>query len=74
MSDTTEYYEYNLTSTNDDEIDTSRKYFFSKGVEKEHNEQYSLNDVPRRLVKVKDGEVIEKPSWWSGNLSAMKYS
>ena len=67
---TKKYYEYKLTATNDEEIDTSRKYFFSKGVAKEHNEQYSLNDAPRRLVKVKGGEVIEKPDWWSGNLIA----
>ena len=36
--------------------------------EKKYNRQYILNDVPRKLVKVKDGEVIEKPEWWSGNI------
>ena len=72
MSEAKKYYEYKLTATNDDEIDASRKYFFSKEVAKEHNEQYSINDVPRLLVKVRGGEVMEKPSWWSGNLSARK--
>jgi hypothetical protein len=72
MSDTKKYYEYKLTATNDDEIDTSRKYFFTKESANEHNHQYSLNDAPRRLVKAKGGEVMEKPEWWSGNLSAKK--
>lgn len=72
MSDTIKYYEYKLTSTNDEEIDTSRKYFFLSKTAKEHNKQYVLNDVPRRLVKVRGGEVLVKPSWWSGNLSAKK--
>jgi|TARA_B110000196_G_C20754934_1_gene479414 hypothetical protein len=72
MSDTTEYYEYKLTSTNDDEVDPSRRYFFTKATAKEHNKQYVLNDVPRRLMKVRKGEVIVKPSWWSGNLIARK--
>ena len=72
MSDTKKYYEYKLTATNDDEIDTSRKYFFSKEVAKEHNQQYRISDTPRLLVKVRKGEVIEKPEWWSGNLSAKK--
>ena len=66
MSDTIELYEYKLTSTNDEEIDTSRKYFFQLKTAKEHNEQYILNDVPRRLIRVRGGEVIEKPEWWSG--------
>ena len=72
MSKTKKYYEYKLTATNDDEIDTARKYFFTKESAKEHNQQYSLNDAPRRLVKVRKGEVMEKPDWWSGNLSAKK--
>jgi len=72
MSKTKKYYEYKLTATNDDEIDTSRKYFFTKESAKEHNEQYHMSDTPRRLVEVKDGEVMEKPDWWSGNLSAKK--
>jgi len=72
MSDTIKYYEYKLTSTNDEEIDTLRKYFFQPKTAKEHNKQYVLNDVPRRLVKVRGGEVMVKPSWWSGNLSARK--
>jgi hypothetical protein len=67
MNKTKKYYEYKLTSTNDEEIDTSRKYFFSKEVAKEHNRQYTFNDAPRRLIKVRGGEVIVKPSWWSGN-------
>ena len=72
MSDTKKYYEYKLTATNDDEIDTARKYFFTKESAKEHNKQYRISDTPRRLVKIKEGEVIEKPDWWSGNLSARK--
>ena len=72
MSDTKKYYEYKLTATNDDEIDTSRKYFFTKGSAKEHNKQYSFNDCPRRLVKVRKGGEMEKPDWWSGNLIAKK--
>ena len=55
-----------LAQTNDEEIDTSRKYFFQLKTAKEHNEQYILNDVPRRLIRVRGGEVIEKPEWWSG--------
>ena len=69
MNKTKIYYEYKLTATNDEEIDTSRKYFFQTRTAKEHNRQYTLNDVPRRLIRVRDGEVMEKPSWWSGNLS-----
>ena len=72
MSEIKKYYEYKLTATNDEEINTSRKYFFTKESAKEHNEQYSINDAPRLLVKVRNGEVMEKPDWWSGNLSAKK--
>jgi hypothetical protein len=72
MSDTIKYYEYKLTSTNDEEIDASKRYFFQPKTAKEHNKQYVLNDAPRRLVKVRGGEVMVKPSWWSGNLSARK--
>ena len=72
MSDTKKYYEYKLTATNDEEINTSRKYFFTKESAKEHNQQYRISDTPRLLVKVRKGEVIEKPEWWSGNLIAKK--
>ena len=72
MSETKKYYEYKLAPTNDEGINTSRKYFFTKEVAKEHNEQYRLNDCPRRLVKVRGGEVMVQPSWWSGNLSSRK--
>ena len=72
MSEITEYYEYKLTPTNDDEIDPSRRYFFTKATTKEHNLQYVLNDTPRRLMKVRKGNAMVKPSWWSGNLSAKK--
>ena len=44
------------------------KYFFKAKTAKEHNRQYIINDVPRKLVKVKGGEVVEKPEWWSGNI------
>jgi len=73
MNDTIKYYEYKLTSTNDKETDASRRYFFQRKTAKEHNYQYTLNDVPRRLVKVRKGGFMEKPSWWSGNLSARKH-
>tara|TARA_B110000196_G_C20720227_1_gene463814 strand:+ start:164 stop:427 length:264 start_codon:yes stop_codon:yes gene_type:complete len=68
-------YEYELTWTfplEDDEearnaLDESpRKYYFKGGTAKEHNRQYTLSDVPRKLVKVKGGKVVEKPEWWSG--------
>ena len=72
MSEITEYYEYKLTATNDEEIDTSRKYFFTKESAKEHNKQYFINDCPRRLRKVRNGREMEKPEWWSGNLIAKK--
>ncbi len=72
MSEIKKYYEYKLTATNDDEIDTSRKYFFTKESAKEHNRQYSISDCPRRLRKVRNGGEMEKPDWWSGNLSAKK--
>jgi hypothetical protein len=72
MNKTKKYYEYKLTSTNNEEIDNSRKHFFQLKTAKEHNRQFALNDVPRRVVKVRSGEVMEKPYWWSGNLSAKK--
>ena len=65
-------YEYKLTATNNEEIDTARKYFFTKESAKEHNNQYSLNDCPRRLVKVKGSEVVKVPTWWSGNIARFK--
>ena len=64
-----ELHEYKLVSLNEDEeFSSSRKYFFKPKTAKEHNKQYAINDVPRKLVKVKGGEVIEKPDWWSGNI------
>ena len=72
MSDTKKYYEYKLTATNDDEIDTSRKYFFSKEVAKEHNKQYSYQRLPKALSQGQKRGEMEKPDWWSGNLSAKK--
>ena len=68
-------YEYELTwtfSLEDNEevriaLDASpRKYYFREETAKEHNRQYTLSDVPRKLVKVKGGKVVEKPEWWSG--------
>ena len=68
-------YEYELTwtfSLEDDEeariaLDESpRKYFFQEVTAKEHNRQYALSDVPRKLFKVEGGKVVEKPEWWSG--------
>jgi len=61
-----------LAQTNDEEIDTSRKYFFQFKTAKEHNEQYISNDVPRRLIRVRGGEVVEVPFWWSGNINRFK--
>lgn len=69
-------YEYKLTWTfsEDDEearkvLDESlRKYYFTDEVAKDHNKQYAINYVPRKLVKVEGGDVIEKPDWWSGNI------
>ena len=63
-------YEYELTwtfSENDDaETILPIKYYFKDETAKEHNRQYALFDVPRKLVKVKGGKVVEKPEWWSG--------
>lgn len=67
---TKELYEYKLTSTNADEgYTSSRKYYFRKETAKEHNKQYTLNDVPRKLVKIRNGKPIEVPAWWSGNIT-----
>ena len=62
-------HEYKLIVSDDDEAIASRKYFFQKETAEEHNKQYALNNVPRHLIRVRGGEVMEKPSWWSGNLS-----
>lgn len=68
-------YEYELTWTfsleDNKEVrialdESPRKYFFQEATAKEHNRQYSLSDVPRKLVKVEGGKVAEKPEWWSG--------
>ena len=64
-------YEYKLVildANSDEETIAPRKYFFKAKTAKEHNKQYAINDVPRKLVKVKGGEVVEKPEWWSGNI------
>ena len=64
-------YEYELTwtfSEDDEEAIAPRKYFFKKETAQEHNEQYALTNVPRKLVKVEGGKVVEKPFWWSGNI------
>ena len=66
---TKKLHEYKLVSTDKtEEYDSSRKYFFKTKTAKEHNRQYALSDVPRKLVKVKGGEVVEKPEWWSGTI------
>ena len=67
-------YEYELVvldkqEDDDGETIAPRKYYFSDKTAEEHNEQYTFYDAPRLLVKVKGGEVIEKPSWWSGDLN-----
>ena len=67
-------YEYDLTwafSEHDEEVrksldESPRKYYFQEVTAKEHNRQYSLSDVPRKLVKVEGGKVVEKPEGWSG--------
>lgn len=62
-------HEYKLVSTDKtEEYNSSRKYFFKTKTAKEHNRQYVINDVPRKLVLVEGGEVVEKPEWWSGNI------
>ena len=53
----------------DGETFAPRKYYFRDETAEEHNEQYAFYDVPRRLVKAIGGTVVEKPSWWSGNLN-----
>ena len=55
-----------LDEDSDEETIAPRKYYFRDETAQEHNEQYALSDVPRKLVKVKEGKVIEKPEWWSG--------
>ena len=73
-------YEYELTWTfSEDDVEarkaldeSSRKYYFQEATAKEHNEQYALNNVPRKLVKVRGGEVLEVPFWWSGNINRFK--
>ena len=62
-------HEYKLVSTDkNEEYNSSRKYFFKPKTAKEHNRQYIINGVPRKLVKVESGKVVEKPEWWSGNI------
>mgnify|MGYP003650594255 CR=1 FL=1 len=66
-------YEYNLVvlgrqEDGDTKPMTPRNYYFTAETAQEHNKQYALYNVPRKLVKVKGGEVIEKPEWWSGNI------
>ena len=62
--------EYELVILDRDEDDTSKnaRHYFREETAEEHNRQFALSDVPRKLVKVKGGEVVEKPEWWSGNL------
>ena len=52
----------------DEEAIAPKKYYFRDETAEEHNRQYALSDVPRKLVKVKGGKVVEKPEWWSGNI------
>jgi hypothetical protein len=64
-------YEYELVvldkqEDDDGETIAPRKYYFKEETAKEHNRQYAINDVPRKLVKVEGGKVAEKPEWWSG--------
>ena len=69
-------YEYELTWTlgEDDEKarkaldEYPRKYYCEYETAKELNRQYALSDVPRKLVKVEGGKVVEKLEWWSGNV------
>ena len=66
---TKKLYEYELISTDkDEEYNSSRNYYFKHETAKEHNRQYAINDVPRKLVLVEGGEVVEKPEWWSGTI------
>ena len=63
-------YEYELVfldeHEDDEEATTPREYYFKDETAEKHNRQYALSDIPRRLVKVKGGKVVEKPEWWSG--------
>ena len=61
-------YEYELVVLDKDEDDARKnlRHYFREETAKEHNEQYALNGVPRKLVKVRGGKVVEKPEWWSG--------
>ena len=58
-------YEYDLVG----EDVAPRKYYFPDSVAKEHNRQFARFKAPRRLIKVKGGRVVEKPSWWSGKIA-----
>jgi hypothetical protein len=60
------FYEYDLVGP--DEV-APRKYYFRDNVAEEHNRQFTHSKTPRRLVKVKGGRVVEKPSWWSGKIT-----
>ena len=60
------FYEYDLVGP--DEV-APRKYYFPDGVAEEHNKQFAHYKTPRRLVKVKGGRVVKKPSWWSGKIA-----
>jgi len=57
-----------LDENEDEETIAPRKYYFRDEIAEEHNRQYAVSDVPRKLVKVTGGKVIEKPDWWSGNI------
>jgi len=65
-------HEYELVNIGEQDDNDSpvfpKKHFFRAETAEEHNEQYAFYDVPRRLVKVTGGRVIEKPEWWSGNI------
>ena len=61
------FYEYDLVGP-EDEV-APRKYYFRDSVAEEHNRQFAHSKTPRRLVKVKGGRVVEKPSWWSGKIT-----
>ena len=58
-------YEYDLVGPDV----APRKYYFLDEVADEHNRQFANYKTPRRLVKVKGGRVVEKPSWWSGKIA-----
>ena len=67
-------HEYELVVLDEHEDDDGetiapRKYYFRDETAEEHNEQYAFYDVPRLLVRVEGGKVIEKPSWWSGDVT-----